>query len=73
MIRDEDFYGAAAEELAVGDVDKSIMAKAYALAIGDGEKTKALFIGFRADQFKEQAAAALAEAEIHRRAQEQVD
>jgi hypothetical protein len=39
------FYGIAAEELARQEIDKDLFARAYAIALGDAEKTKALCIG----------------------------
>jgi len=55
------FYGIAAEELARQEIDKDLFARAYALALGDAEKTKAIYIGIRAERLEE-LAHALAEA-----------
>jgi hypothetical protein len=54
-MKDEDFYGIAARELATRNHSEALMAKAYALALGDPEKTKSLYIGLRADQLKIEA------------------
>lgn len=49
------FYGIAAEEVARQEVDKDLFARAFALALGDPEKTKAIYIGFRAERLEELA------------------
>jgi hypothetical protein len=49
------FYGIAAEEIARHEVDKDLMARAYAMALGDAEKTKAIYIGIRAERLEELA------------------
>jgi hypothetical protein len=54
-MRDETFYGLAAREIAERQFNQALMAKAYALALGDPDKTRALYIGMRADQLKEEA------------------
>lgn len=51
-MRDEDFYGLAACEILEKTHSVGLMAKAYAAALGDAEKTKALYIGMRAEQLK---------------------
>ena len=38
IMRDEEFYGLAAHEIAERQFSQSLMAKAYALALGDAEK-----------------------------------
>ena len=74
-MRDEDFYGLAAMEIAEKRHSIPLMAKAYALALGDPDKTRALYIGMRADQIKAEvvvlAANALKE-EKERKADERV-
>ena len=55
-MRDEDFYGLAVREIVERTFIEALLAKAYALALGDPEKTKALYIRMRADQLKEKAA-----------------
>jgi hypothetical protein len=62
MKNDEDFYGAAAQELLSHQVNQALFAKAFALALGDAEKTKALYIGMRSDQLKEGAVVEIAAA-----------
>lgn len=62
-MRDEDFYGLAAREISERQFSQPLMAKAYALALGDPDKTRALYIGMRADQLKEEAATAAREAQ----------
>lgn len=69
------FYGIAAEELARQEIDKDLFARAYALALGDAEKTKAIYIGIRAERLEELAHAlaesrARDEAEAKRRERE---
>ncbi|MFA5263192.1 MAG: hypothetical protein WC378_05155 [Opitutaceae bacterium] len=49
------FYGLAAEEVARHEVDKDLFARAYAAALGDPEKTKAIYIGIRAERLEELA------------------
>lgn len=59
------FYGNAAAELSEQKPDRDLFARAYALALGDPEKTKAIYIGIRAARLEEEAIAAAArEAEI---------
>lgn len=57
------FYGIAAEEVSRQEVDKDLFARAYAIALGDPEKTKAIYIGIRAERLEELAEWAL-QAEI---------
>lgn len=61
------FYGIAAEEIARHEVDKDLMARAYAMALGDAEKTKAIYIGVRAERLEELACELVEE---HQRAEE---
>jgi hypothetical protein len=55
-MNDEYFYGLAADELTTRTHSEALMAKAYALAMGDSDKARALYIGLRADQLKDEAA-----------------
>lgn len=48
------FYGLAAEEIAQQRVDKDLFARAYAAALGDGEKSKAIYIGIRAERLEQE-------------------
>ena len=59
-MRDEDFYGLALREVTEHQFSQPLMAKAYALALGDPDKTRALYIGMRADQLKAEAVTAIA-------------
>ncbi len=45
----------AAREIAEQQFSQPLMAKAYAIALGDPDKTRALYIGMRADQLKQEA------------------
>jgi hypothetical protein len=49
------FYGFAAAELAEQRPDRDLFARAYAMALGDAEKTKAIYIGIRAERLEEEA------------------
>lgn len=49
------YYGIAAEEVACQDVDKDLFARAFASALGDPEKTKAIYIGMRAERLEQMA------------------
>jgi hypothetical protein len=49
-MRDEYFYGIAAQEIAQNKHCVGLMAKAYASALGDADKTKAFYIAMRASQ-----------------------
>jgi len=49
------FYGIAAEEINRQAFDKDLMARAFAMALGDGDKTRAIYIGIRAERLEEQA------------------
>ena len=61
------FYGMAAAEIAEQRPDRDLFARAYAMALGDSEKTKAIYIGIRAERLEEEAAqAARREAEAER-------
>lgn len=61
------FYGIAAEEIARHEFDKDLMARAYAIALGDAEKTKAVYISIRAERLDELARAKVAADEAERR------
>ena len=70
------FYGIAAEEIARHEVDKDLMARAYAMALGDADKTKAIYIGIRAERLEQLACELVEErqrAEEERRQEEQRD
>ncbi len=70
------FYGIAAEEIARHEVDKDLMARAYAMALGDADKTKAIYIGIRAERLEQLACELVEErqrAEEQRRQEEQRD
>jgi len=45
----------AAAELAEQRPDRDLFARAYAIAFGDPEKTKAVYIGIRAERLEEEA------------------
>ena len=49
------YYEIAAEEVARQSVDKGLFARSYATALGDAEKTKAIYIGLRAENLELQA------------------
>jgi len=49
------FYGIAAAELAEQRPDRDLLARAYALALGDPDKSKAIYIGIRAERLEEEA------------------
>ncbi|MBC7365424.1 MAG: hypothetical protein H7343_01215 [Undibacterium sp.] len=51
MPRDR-FYGVAAEELTSHSADKDLFARAYAMALGDADKTKTIYIGIRAERLE---------------------
>jgi hypothetical protein len=53
----ERFYGLAAAEIAERRPDCDLLAKAYAVAGGNAEKTKALYIGMRAEELEKEAKA----------------
>jgi hypothetical protein len=67
MRGDEEFYGKAASEIAERRHDRALMAKAFALAMGDQGKTHALYICMRVEQLKEEAALAAARAVTEQR------
>ena len=70
------FYGIAAEEIARHEVDKDLMARAYAMALGDADKTKAIYIGIRAERLEQLACELVEErqrAEEERRQEERRD
>ena len=70
------FYGIAAEEIARHEVDKDLMARAYAMALGDADKTKAIYIGIRAERLEQLACELVEErqrADEERRQEEQRD
>ncbi len=69
-MRDEEFYGIAALEIAEQRFSQPLMAKAYAHAVGDPEKTKALYVLMRAAQLKEEGAIRHIEEVAARRTQE---
>jgi hypothetical protein len=46
------FFGAAAEELASGNFDRDLFARCYAIALGDSEKSKAVYIAARAERLE---------------------
>jgi DNA-directed RNA polymerase subunit K/omega len=54
---DEKYYGMAAKEIAAGTYDPDIMAKAFALALGETAKTHAIYIGMRAERLASTAKA----------------
>lgn len=47
---DERFYGIAANEVSNQNVDQSLFAKCFAQALGEADKTKALYISARAER-----------------------
>ncbi len=49
------YYGIAAAEVAEQRPDRDLFARAYAIALGDPEKTKAVYIGIRAERLQEEA------------------
>ena len=49
------FFGIAAQELADASFDRDLCARCYATALGDAEKTKALYIAIRAERLEELA------------------
>jgi hypothetical protein len=64
---DAPFYEKAASELAAKTADRGLLAKAFSISMGDEAKSRALYIQFRVDQLKSEAAAtAGAEAEKFR-------
>ena len=72
MLHDR-FYGIAAEEIARQEVDKDLFARAFAMALGDPEKTKAIYITIRAERLEELAgemAAVRAKEEVERKNRE---
>ena len=60
------YYGLAAAEIAQQRPDRDLFAKAYASAMGDAEKTKALYIGMRAEQIEKEEQASAARAAMAR-------
>jgi hypothetical protein len=68
-MNDENYYGIAAREIVERRYDSALMAKAYALALGDPDKTRAFYIGLRADRLKEEAAIQAHEAQAQARRQ----
>ena len=48
------FYGIAAVEIAEHRADRDLLARAYALAVGDAEKTKAIYILIRAERLEQE-------------------
>jgi hypothetical protein len=50
---EEELYAKAAEEIAIGQVNRGLMAKAYSSCGGDEKKTKALYIKLRVAQLAE--------------------
>jgi hypothetical protein len=55
---DSPLYEKAASELAAKIADRGLLAKAFSISMGDEARSKALYIQFRVDQLKSEAAAA---------------
>ena len=72
-MRDEDFYGLAAREIAEQQFNQALMAKAYAFGLGDPDKTRGLYIGMRADQLKEEAVIFVRDAQARERLRKAAD
>jgi hypothetical protein len=53
---DAEVYEFAASEIAAGKPERGILAKAFSAALGEEEKTKALYIQYRVEQLKADAA-----------------
>lgn len=69
IMRDEDYYGLAALEITERRFDHPLMAKAFAHALGNANKTRALYIRMRADQLKKEATTLAREARKRERLQ----